>query len=258
MNSMEISDNRPVFTLGLAHYHDPWHWHLVQKELARQGYDSIVPNSPIEDPDVTLDDHAEIIHEAEELYGAEQYIRVGWSWSGDIMYRMIGANTVSKLIFLAAPLRRVTAAYRIPKGSPVANGRTLLYQTWVHAEEKGIVDEFDPELIGNAFYNELMDDELKKMAISKLRKHPHLPEDEDDIAFLPELDAHYVCFERDWALRPDCQTATANLLGIEKSSLPTDHAPMLSRPRLLAHHLIWIANKQSPKPLSSRQAAFVN
>jgi pimeloyl-ACP methyl ester carboxylesterase len=237
----ESQREKPVFNLVSAHYHGPWAWNYVREELARQGYDSIAPDLPIEDPEATLDDHAKIIREAEEEKGAEQYIRVGWSWGGDVVYRQLGYTTVSKLVFLAAPLRRITAGFTIPNESPIVNGRTLLYHVWIKAEEQGVA-EFDPVLIGNAFYNDLKDEALQALAIGQLRPHPHITQ--DDIAVLPDMDTHYVWFKKDRAFRPESQVATADMLGISKTGLETDHAPMLSRPQLLGSHLIALANRK--------------
>lgn len=235
---------KPVFTLVHARYHGAWCWTYVQQLLAEQGYDSIAPNLPVEEISLNLNDHAEIVRQAESEKGADNYVDVGWSWGGDLIYRKLGSTPVSSLIFVAAPLRPLTSDLHLRKNSPITNSRTLLYHTWLKAEESGACD-FDPVLIGESFYNDLEDRMLKALAIGALRPHPHMSEESD--AVLPDIKMSYIGLDKDHALRYETQAEIATQLGIDFYRLPTDHAPMLSRPKVLADYLIYLATKNGDR-----------
>jgi hypothetical protein len=121
----------------------------------------------------------------------------------------------------------------------------LHYATWVKAEEQG-AKEFDYELIGRAFYNDLPENR-RQWALRQLRPHPHKPASDSNPDFnatLPKLPMDYVGFKNDRAFKPSDQERTAWILGIEYHSIRSGHFAMLSQEKKLASLLINLASRQ--------------
>lgn len=243
MNGQKGRSERPVFTFVSPHYHNGWVWEPVTELLQEQGYGYLPVDLPISDPDMTRDDHAAIMRSAEEELGAENYIRVGASWGGDIIYREIGSH-ISKLVFKGAPLRPVINKLRIPnRRSELENSPALAYHAIAKAVETG-EGEFDRDALGEVFYRDIGDTALREWATDQLQPHPHVPETNDNNAVLPDdMDMQYVGLVNDRILPYDRQKGTAGYLDMDFIPFPSGHFAMLERPRKLADLLVQIANK---------------
>jgi pimeloyl-ACP methyl ester carboxylesterase len=243
--SSYVNRERPVFTLTSPHYCNPWVWReFLVPELAAQGYDSVAPDLPIEDPAMTRDNHASIIREVEERKGAENYVEVGASWGGDLIYRQLGGVPVSKLVFIGAPLRPILRKTGLMEIDPLLeNNPNISYLALVRAEEGGV--SFDRQSVGDVFFRDLGNEGLKAWATSQLSEHPHNTGDHsrsDDNAVLPRtMDMHYVGLMDDKILSFTNQKHTADVLGLDFVPFPSGHFPMLQKPKQLAELLIQIA-----------------
>jgi pimeloyl-ACP methyl ester carboxylesterase len=240
------SPEKPVFTLLPPHYHNDTAWKFVIKSLEERGYQAHAPHLDISDPDLTRDDHATTMREAEEKIGAENFIRAGSSWGGDLIYRQIGSR-VSKLVFMGAPLRQVLYKLGAPKRTPdLANHATLPYASYVAAEK-----EFNREELAKIFYKRLGSEAMKEYAIDNLEPHPHVHEDplQDKNAVLPiGVDMAYIGFMYDEILPYTNQALTARYFDMEFTPFPTGHFAMYENPAMLAQLLAEIARGQVKKP----------
>lgn len=229
-------DGRPTFCLVHGRYHGDWCWRAVQEELTNADWRSIAPNLPIEDSDMSLNDHAVFVRQAELMSDAKEIVRVGWSWGANVIPRALGANAVKKLVFVAgsfhpATLRRSVTGESLPK-------RSISYEVLIRNEEKG----FD-EIGDYVFYHDLEDEHQKKLAIRKLRPHPRR-EIEPGLAEFPNVPIEYVLLTNDHALVPEAQADTAEALGVQPVCFKSGHTPMLSKPKELAKLLIELATKE--------------
>lgn len=228
-------------TFSLVHgaYHDSWVWLYVQQSLARAGYDSIAPSLPIEDPEATFDDYAQVVADAEAASGAERIVRVGWSRAGNVIPRAVGRTAVEKLIFIAPGFHPSTldlasedepARYSLTFGAGIYEGEHNLTSILL-----------EPEMIRYAFYNDVRNDMLAGLAIGQLRQQRKAAY-EPPLSVFPDLPMEDIICRKDHIIRPDWQLYVANRLGIEPRYINTGHSPMLSRPKLLTRKLIELAN----------------
>ncbi|HET7529213.1 MAG TPA: alpha/beta hydrolase [Candidatus Saccharimonadales bacterium] len=238
---------KPVFTLTPPHYHNAWAYRFLINELGSKGYLAHAPRLEISDPDMTRDDHAAVMREAEERIGAESYIRAGASWGGDLIYRELGSH-VSKLVFLGAPLRPVLQRLKVPTVIPeLANLPRIPYASYVSGER---TYGFDREELGNVIYRNLGDSAVKNWAVSQLEPHPHTYEDpaKDENAVIPvEMEKHYVGLVNDEIFDYADQVRTAKFFGMEITPLTTGHFAMFEDPKKLAELFVEIAEDRLNK-----------
>jgi pimeloyl-ACP methyl ester carboxylesterase len=231
----------PVITTVAAHYCGPWQWDKYFEELMFQrGYEVLSPGLPIDDPDMTLDDHAEILRNAQEERGAAEYVDIGHSWGGDVIYRKLGRTPVSMLVFQSAPLRPIKRNLGLP--SDELSSRSLFYGSYINLEETQATG-FDREWLGQALFSDLGDCALQAWATEQLQSHPHKPHTDeiDEQAVLPaKVKLHYVGTIQDRIFKYLSQKQTAEDLGINFTSIDTSHFPMLEKPLLYVEHIIKI------------------
>lgn len=254
MAKYEVDEDKPVLTGVFAHYCGPWEYEKFVKGLfARRGYEMLLPDLPIDDPDATNDDHAAIIRAAQRHRGAEAYVDLGHSWSGDLIFRRLGSVPVLMAVALGSPLREVAENAGIPKDS---NSHSVLYSALAKAEESGEADfEDERELIGMRLFGDLGDAALRAWATANLRSHPHVPKSgrPDDKARLPEdMPVHIVGFRNDRVYFYQGQKKLAKDLmkrypnsNLEFTSIPTGHFPMLEKPELFVDHIITVIERQT-------------
>lgn len=240
--STELGNNSERTTFCLVHgrHHDGWCWESVRKELDEQGWPSIAPDLPIEDPLLSLEDHAEVMADAEAASGAETIVRVGWSWGANIIPRAIGGVSIKKLIFVAGAFHRSTIEQWGDES--VRATHSIAYD----AMQTSL--PLDPpralaEVADYVFYHDIEDDILKAKALAHLRDHPRR-EDEPGLPVFPELPREYILTTQDRAVAPASQKKIAELLDVEPIPIESGHAPMLSRPQELAHWLIHLATQE--------------
>ncbi|MBX4188509.1 hypothetical protein KW792_00205 [Candidatus Saccharibacteria bacterium] len=261
----EINNDKPVITGLFAHYCGPWEYSKYTQELfAQRGYDMLLPDLPIDDPDATYDDHAEIVREAQQQRGAGEYIDIGHSWSGDIIYRQLGSAPVSMLIFLAAPLRPVQekSGLSVDRGS-----QSISYSAYVAAEKSDqVIFDRDRESLGDAIFSGIGNKAVKGWATNQLRYHPHKRwsqgsgelddgEPTDPNAVLPtDLPMEYLGLEKDKVFAYAAQVQTAGKLGIPFSSFTSCHFPMLDSPKPFVNRIITMIEDKA----DARQQALEN
>ncbi len=256
MARYEADEANPVLTGVFAHYCGPWEYKKYVKGMfARRGYEMLLPDLPIGDPEATNDDHAAIIREAQRQRGAEAYVDLGHSWGGPIILRGLGAVPVSMSIVLGSPLREVAENAGIP---PDVNSHSVLYSALARAEQSGEADfEDERELIGLKLFGDLGDTALRAWATAKLRNHPHLPKrgGPDENARLPDgVPVHFVGFRNDRVYFYEGQKKLVKALmrkypetQLEFTSIPTGHFPMLEQPKLFVEHIIKIIERQKAR-----------
>jgi hypothetical protein len=238
-----------VITGLFAHYCGPWEYERYARDIfAQRGYEMLLPDLPIEDPDATYDDHADIVRKAQQDRDAKEYVDIGHSWSGDIIYRKLGAAPVSMLIFCGAPLRPVQENTGLPV---IRTSQSIRYGAYVAAEMNDqVVFERDRESLGDAIFSGIGDKALKGWATEQLRIHPHkrwsqgsgsldVGELADPNAVLPaDRSVQYIGFEKDAVFTYQAQHETANRLNIPFNSLSSCHFPMLDDPMLFVDRII--------------------
>jgi pimeloyl-ACP methyl ester carboxylesterase len=249
-----LSEQKPVITATYGHYCGPWEWEgpqddekkYVKELMAERGYEMLLPDIPVSDPDITLDEQAKAIVAAEQERGAPEYVRWGHSFGGDLIYRELGSTPVSMLVFQASPLRPVLKRLGLP--IPLGD-QGIRYAAYVAAEIRGQVDfEGSREDLGEYMFSDLGSAALSGWATSKIQPHPHRinhttdrnsSAENDKNAELPQtLPMHYVSFENDTIFHYPGQQLTARKLGLEFSSIRTCHFPMLEKPDLFVDCMI--------------------
>jgi hypothetical protein len=232
----EEANGSPTFCLVHGRYHSGWCWQSVQEELAIAGWNSIAPTLPIEDPEMTLDDHASFLKQVKLERGLEESIDVGHSWGANIIARTMGSNAVKQLIFIAPSFHPATLKHP-------TRDRPLSYDLWKKYEETAGFDlQAMKEFASFAFYDDVSDEELKEEALNRLREHP-TREIEPELEEFPDLPIEYVLTVDDKAVSPYAQADTAEVLGVNPVCFKSGHAPMLAQPEKLAEKLIELAIK---------------
>src|SRR5258708_39755383 len=101
MMSQQESNGRPLISLAHGRHFDGEFWGTVQRELATEGWDSVAPTFDVEEGVVNLDEHASKLREAELQSGAEEFVRVGWSWGANVAIRGLDRARTKKIILPA-------------------------------------------------------------------------------------------------------------------------------------------------------------
>lgn len=246
MSGHETSKEKPIFSFAYPHFHNEWCCELVVRALKQRGYHSLTPHYDISNPDMTRDDHADTMWEAEQKMGAENYVRVGSSYGADLIYRRLDEVPVSKIVPFSAPLRPVIKRLGIPISFPaLANNPAVGYQAVVRAMESDWT-KFDREALAQELYQGIGDIAIKAWATEHIEPHPHEPENGnggDENAVLPvNIDTYFIGTINDLILPYRNQRLTAQYLNLDFLPFPSGHFAMFEKPDLQAELLVQIAS----------------
>lgn len=221
----------PVFSFVFGRGHGPECWDFVRPKLEQNGIASIAPDFPIEDSGASLDDHAEILAQAENKWGESEFVRVGWSWGANIVARAVSAST-RRIIFVAPGFHPMTV-FRHPNRELIHTDHGMIYSMFQAHQN----DEERLSFAEMAFYHDVKEKSVVEDAVKSLRPHPYR-ENEPVLDVFPAVPLGYIALLKDRAITYDSQYRTAHALGVKPRTIRSGHAPMYSRPNDLANLLI--------------------
>jgi pimeloyl-ACP methyl ester carboxylesterase len=235
-----MAETNKEITFGLVHgaFCGAWVWENVIANLEVDGYRAIAMDLPVDNPNATFDDYANIV--VDTLENAGDVVLVGWSRGCDVVPRAAGRLAAQKLIYVCPTFKKATIGVitgdeydRLPPRNsndfknaiiPMDDGRALI----------------DTEAVVKLFFEEHQTPEINE-AIRKLRAQRRI-EDEPTLLEWPDVDqAAIICPEDkvvniEWA-RPICR----EFLKIDPVELEGGHAPLILRPKRLTDSLISLA-----------------
>lgn len=223
-----------TFSFVPGRFHGPECWDLVCDAFRKKGVSTITPEFPIEDPDISLNDHAEILALAEEGCGEREFIRVGWSWGTNVVLREVNDST-KKVIIISGGFHPSTLKNHPGVDSLREVEHGLMYEIYQDLSRQKR-QSFAEQL----FYHDVKDAEIRQKAISALREHPYR-DTEPELKTFPAVPLGYIALTRDRVNTIQYQRETAHLLGVKETSMYSGHAPMYARYKSLADRLIQIA-----------------
>ncbi len=237
--AVSSSENDRIFSFVFGRHHSPATWDLVRDNLSSLGWDSIAPDFWIENPDVSLDEHAERLKRAEDNTSASEIYRVGWSWGANVIPRAAGSAAVKKLIFTAGAFHPATLRHKV-KSRPVPESKHSLIWEAMRTNPLRTAREVAPY----ALYNDVESVPRLNEIISSLRQHPRR-ELEPGLVHFPDLPMEYILMTNDRTLLPESQREIAEALGIVPVEFDGGHAAMYSeeKAKKLARLYIHLANK---------------
>jgi pimeloyl-ACP methyl ester carboxylesterase len=229
-------------TFGLVHgaWHGAWCWRYVSDSLREKGHNPVAIDLPIEDPHMTFDDHAAFIASELRQYEGNPIVLVGHSRSGNVIPRIAGRLSISKMLFLCGTM-----------GDTI----TTEQQASLQNEPQQISDEFregivdiggglstyDPAMVREVFYHDCPE-ELTDWAISNLR-HQRISTNEMSLNEWPSVPSEYILCTNDRVIRPEwSRFITRQLFDKKPFELPGGHSPFLYAPEKLASALESLAS----------------
>jgi len=216
-----------VITFCLVHgaWHDDACWQLLVPELERRGHECVTPVLPLERPDATFEDYAQVV--VDQLEGRDTPVLVGHSMSSAVIPLVAITQPVRLLVYLCPAMGGFPAPpdeppYQRPgyERPPVdANDRSW----W--PEERAVSQLYariDPQLAERLSLRLRPQPQRPFRATYPLQRPPAVPS-----AFLYAREDEL--FDEGWS-----RWIAAQLLGVDAIELPGGHFPMLEHPGLLA------------------------
>lgn len=231
--------NEPV-AFGLVHgaWHGAWCWEDVEYALRDAGHDTIAVDLPIDDPNATFDDHAEIV--ADAMQGYDNIVLVGHSRGGNIIPRVAGLIAVKRLIYVCGALHATITEEMAESNKGIVASAMPAFSAGILPAENNLAG-YDLTKAREIFYHDCPE-EKADWAIGQLRLQRRGQERRLDV--WPDTPSDYILCQEDRVINPEwSRYAAENWLNTEAVELPGGHSPFLSRPQLLASTLIELAGR---------------
>jgi hypothetical protein len=255
-NGIEKIYDEPVvepITFSFVHgsFHNKQTWKYVRSLLKEKGYQSVASDLPIDDPEATYDDYADIVENDERISGAGNIYRVGWSRGVNAAIRKVG-DTVCRLGFLAGiPDETTMQRPQVEEADqiPPRYSYEQLYeraQIWMPRD----MSRFKPELAEFFFYHDWdaewdasegkpawVEESIEQLREQRRAKQPPLAE-------IPSVPIDCIVPIEDRVINPRRQVYEAQRLAARVIPIPGGHSPHLCRPQFLTDLLIDLAESQ--------------
>ena len=223
-------------TFGLIHgaWGSGWHWSPLTAELERMGHEVIAPDLPIDDPEKTFDDYADVVLEA-LADAAEDVTLVGYSLGGLTAPLVAARRPVSRIVYLAAMIpepgrslldqfgrgdRLLLPEYKEGLREPDEHGRTQ----WVDFDVYWRVSCHD------------CDEETARGRFDRLRSQATAAYEQPcSLITQPALPTTYIACREERLMNNEHWLPVAReRLNVEPIEIDGSHTPMASRPAELA------------------------
>ena len=223
-------------TFALLHgaWHGAWCWELLTPELQRRGHGVVAVDLPIDDPDATFEDYADVAASALADTG-DDVVAVGHSLSGNVLPWLAERRPVRHLVYLGA---LVADLGRSVDDQQRNDGMlNLLYLTALE-RVGGCTRWADADLARSLLYADC-DDEVVLAALARVRPQATLPIGQlCTLARQPTVPSTYIVCAEDQVVHPAWSRRVAReRLGASLVELPGSHSPFYSRPAELAEVL---------------------
>jgi pimeloyl-ACP methyl ester carboxylesterase len=213
-------------------------WDLLASELRDRGHDVVAPDLPIDDPEATLTDHAQVVVDA--VGDRSDVVVVAHSLGGLVGPIVASMCDAELLVMLAAMVPS-------PGESCVELWAATDYAPGVPDGDGGKVDVDldgdDATILESAgaiaeFYHDVQRD-IALDAVSKLREQDMAMMTEPwPLAAWPDVPTRYLLCRDDRILPPDwSRRVVPERLGITPDEIDGSHSPFLARPSELADRL---------------------
>lgn len=222
-------------TFGLVHgaWHGAWCWNKLNPELEARGHEVVAADLPIDDPNSTFDDHAEIV--TDSLRGKENIVLVGHSRGGNIIPRVAGIIAVEKMIFLCGAFHATLTEEQSKEGQNAPPSAMPEFTSGIIPVGNNLAT-YDAAKARDIFYQDCSEEDAT-WAIGNLRLQRRAVEGR--LQTWPDVLAEYVLCQEDRVISPEwSRFAARQWLDVEAIEIPGGHSPFLSRPELLADTLV--------------------
>jgi pimeloyl-ACP methyl ester carboxylesterase len=229
-------------TFGLVHgaWHGAWCWEKVEDALQEAGHRSIAVDLPIDNPESTFDDHADIV--AAALEGQENIVLVGHSRGGNIIPRVAAKIAVSRMIFVCGAFHASLPETMARHDADAPTSALPVFKAGILPIVNGLAG-YDSTIGRDVFYHDCAIEDAD-WAIGHLRQQRRA--EEQRMETWPAVPTDSIICRDDRVINPEwSRYAARNWLGIEPVELPGGHSPFLSRPEVLAAALIALAEQDA-------------
>ncbi len=239
-----MNEVEPV-TFGIVpgRYHQKRHFDSNRRVLEVLGYESVVADLPIADPDATFDDQSDIV--ACDMASESSLVLVAYSSGVNAAQRAADRLAVKKIINVCASFDpSTTTALRRPKDEKDEEVATMPRKYILPDYEDQIIPlgngltEVSPEFARQVYYNQC-DKVVQDRAIELLVRQGR-PSYEPPLIDWPEAQQEMIICGKDNAINPAYLRYIANnWLQVKPEGLDdADHSPFLSRGYQLARKLV--------------------
>ena len=226
-----------IFALVHGAWHGPWCWERVTGPLREHGHEVVVPDLPSEDPQLGLDDYADVIER--ELGDAEDVVLVPHSLGGLVGPVVARRRPLAALVYLNALVPEPGLSFGEQLGA--SDERVLLFEGGREVDEQGRSHWPDPEATARIMYPDLSPEDAP-WAAGRLRPQAQKSQTEPSPEPPAGLRVESIIGQNDRVVSPSWSRQVArDRLGIEPIELPTGHFPMITHPRQLADELARVA-----------------
>ncbi|RUT00546.1 hypothetical protein DSM106972_073170 [Dulcicalothrix desertica PCC 7102] len=248
-----------VFCLVHAAFQGAWSWDLLIPQLEAKGHFSVAMDLPIENPEATLLDYAEVAVQALPS-NEDDVILVGASMAGTVIPLVAAQRRVRKLVYLGAliPYPGMSVIEQMYEDVVPDMWKAAGFETPYSSKFEQIRDEPDifnsgslekslleNEAVAMEFLFHDCEPEVARLGVSKLRNHlssAHLTEI-FPLQALPDVESSYIVCTEDRVISPAwSKYAARKRLGVEAIEFPSGHCPYLSQSARLAELLTQIAS----------------
>lgn len=211
-------------------------WAAVAARLEARGHRCVAPDLPMEDPDATFSDYADVVDARLSGLAFDDVVLVAHSMGGMVVPLVADRHPVRACVYVAAmlpvPGERLADVMRAePMIEPAAAAAMV-------GGDDGLI-RWDPDAADALLLDELSP-ERATQARAQLRPHAVAPYREPcPLAALPDVPSAYVVCAEDRVVSPAWgRRAARQRLGVTARELPGGHMPQLARPRELAGLLL--------------------
>jgi pimeloyl-ACP methyl ester carboxylesterase len=229
-------------TFGLVHgaWHGAWCWGKVEDELREAGHRSVAVDLPIDDPEATFDDHADIV--AAALKDHENIVLVGHSRGANVVPRVAAKIAVSRMIFLCGTFYDSLPEDIAHTATDAPVSISAAFAAGILPADQGLFG-YNSSMGRDIFYHDCAIEDAD-WAIGQLRPQRRAPEQRMEA--WPKVPTDSILCRDDRIVNPEwSRFAAKHWLGVEPVELPGGHSPFLSRPEVLAAALVALA-EQAP------------
>jgi Alpha/beta hydrolase family len=200
-----------------------WYWHLVERELRRRGYDSLVPDLPCDDDSAGLAEYTDTVVSA---IGDRRGLIVAAQSFGGFTAPLVAARVPVDMVVLVAGM--IPQPGEAPKDWPVNTGfdQVMRQQARRYAGTDLIYHDVPPALAEQARRHARDQSDTPGQAPWPLEAWPSVP-------------TRFVLCTEDRFFPPEfMRRVVADRLGVVPDEIAAGHAVALSRPEALAGLLV--------------------
>lgn len=239
-----------IFCLVHGAFQGAWTWDLLIPHLEAQGHTTVAMDLPIEDPNASLSQFADVVIQALPKTD-DDIVLVGHSMAGTIIPLVAEVHQVRQLVFIGAliPHPGTSTIDQFAHNFDSDTLKSFNYEPKNTSEFKKFDDEpnmFHPLSLGRdfsdvavlkeIFYNDCSPDVIE-WALSKRRLQQSMAYifEVNPVKSLPDVEYKYIVCNDDKIISPTwSRYAARKRLGIDAIELPGGHCPHLSHPQQLA------------------------